>query len=84
MTWEDVKQRPCWCIHFWDMSLYAGEVLGKEKDKDEFYVRLDGSAINNIEIISGKNIFYTEEDAGRALFKAKLAGKKRNSNWKKT
>lgn len=83
MTWEDVETQPCWCIHFWDMSLYEGQVLGKEKGKDEFYVRLSGSAINDIEIIAGKNIFYTKEDADRALFKAKLAGKKREPNWKK-
>jgi hypothetical protein len=83
MVWEDVKARPCWCIHFWDMSLYAGEVLGKEKEKDEWYVRLEGDAINDIKIMPSKNIFYTEKEAEKALFKANLAGKKREPNWKK-
>lgn len=77
MSFEDVEQRPVWCIHFWDMILYEGEVLGKEKGKDELYIRLKDADINDIQFVNSKNVFYNKEDAEKALFKAKLAGKKR-------
>ena len=77
MTFEDIERRPVWCIHFWDMSLYPGEVLGKEKNGDKLYVRMEGAAINDIQFVDNKNVFYSEKAAEKALFKAKLAGKKR-------
>ena len=78
MAFIDVEPKPVWCIHFWDMSLYKGLVLGKENDG--LYVRMEGAAINDIEFINSKNVFYSEEAANRALFKANLAGKKRPAN----
>lgn len=77
MSFEDVERQPVWCIHFWDMSLYPGEVLGKEKGGTKLYVRMEGAAINDIQFVDSENVFYSEKTAEKALFKAKLAGKKR-------
>jgi hypothetical protein len=80
MVFEEVERKPVWCIHFWDMELYEGEVLGKESGGDNInglYVRMKGAAINDIECLNSKNVFYSEKAAEKALFKAKLAGKKR-------
>ena len=79
MSFEEVERKSVWCIHFWDMELYPGEVLGKEKGKNTYYVRMAGAAINDIQMIDGKNMFYSEESAEKALFKAKLSGKKRKA-----
>lgn len=78
MAFEDVKQQKVWCIHFWGMTLEEGLLMGKEGDG--FYVRLDGAAINDIEIISAGNVFFDKEAGKRALFKANLAGDKRPGN----
>ncbi len=78
MAFEDVKQQKVWCIHFWGMTLEEGLLMGKELDA--FYVRLDGSAINDIEMINADNVFFDKEAGERALFKANLAGKKRPAN----
>lgn len=75
MSFEDVKQQSVWCIHFWDMSLRKGLVLGKENDG--LYVRMEGDALTDIQFIYSKNVFYSEDNAEKALFKASLAGKKR-------
>lgn len=78
MAFIDIERKDVWCIHFWDMSLYEGQQLGTDSDNEELtYVRLHGAAINDIELIATGNIFFSKEEAERALFKAKLAGKKR-------
>jgi hypothetical protein len=78
MTFENVKQQKIWCIHFWGMTLEEGLLMGKEGN--DFYVRLDGAAINDIEIICAGNVFFDKDAGERALFKANLAGKKRPAN----
>lgn len=82
MAFKYVKERPVWCIHFEDMKLYKGMLLGKETNRDELwsYVRMDGAAITKIEYITPENIFYSEEAANRALFKATLSGDKRETS----
>ena len=79
MVFVDIKPQDVWCIHFEDMKLYKGLLLGKETDRDEpwLYVRMDGAAITKIEYINPKNVFYSEDSANRALFKATLSGDKR-------
>lgn len=78
MTFIDIERKNVWCIHFWDMKLYEGEQLGTDSDNEEItYVRLKDSSITDIELIATGNIFFSKEEAERALFKAKLAGKKR-------
>ena len=78
MSFKEVKQRSVWCIHFWDMSLCKGLVLGGENDS--LYVRTEGAAIIDVQLINSKNVFYSKDDAEKALFKANLAGKKRPAN----
>jgi len=82
MAFEYVKEREVWCIHFEDMKLYKGLLMGKETKRDEpwSYVRMDGAAITKIEYVVDENVFYSEEAANRALFKATLAGKERGED----
>jgi len=84
MVFKDVKRQEVWCVHFEDMKLYKGEVLGEEDDRDVpwMYVRMDGDPITKIEYVIHKNVYYSEKAAEKALFKAKLAGDKRSSNGK--
>jgi hypothetical protein len=67
------------------MTLYKGEVLGEETERDVpwMYVRMDGAPITKIEYVIHKNVFYSEKAAQRALFKANLAGDKRSPPGKK-
>ena len=77
MAFEYIKETTVWCIHFEDMELYKGLLLGKEDSDDRLYIRMEGAAINNVELINPKNVFHSEESANRALFKASLKGDKR-------
>lgn len=81
MAFKYLKERPVWCIHFENMELCKGLLLGKETDRDEpwLYVRMDGDAITKVEYIIPENVFYSEESANRALFKANLKGDQRES-----
>lgn len=82
MSFETVEQQTVWCIHFENMKLCKGLLLGKETNRDEpwLYVRMEGAAITKIEYIIDKNVFYSEEAANRALFKASLKGDQRKAN----
>ena len=81
MVFEYIKERPVWCIHFEDMKLYKGILLGEESGRDEgwMYIRMEGAAINKIEYVNPKNVFDNEESANRALFKASLKEDQRES-----
>ena len=83
MTFEVVKSKTVWCVHYWDMVVYNGELLGTETEEDNrVYIRFNGQPINKIDLIDGDNVFDTEEEAEKALFKAKLGGKKRKPLWR--
>lgn len=60
------------------MSLCKGLLLGKENDG--FYIRMENDAITDIQFINKENVFYSKNNAEKALFKATLAGKKRKPN----
>lgn len=82
MVFKYIKEQPVWCIHFEDMKLCKGSLIGEETDRDEswLYIRMDGAAITKVENIIHKNVFYSEESANRALFKANLSGDKRGED----
>ena len=79
MAFKDVKPQDVWCVHFEEMKLYKGVVLGEETDRNVpwMYVRMDGDPITKVEYIIHKNVYYSKDAAEKALFKSKLAGDKR-------
>ncbi len=78
MVFEVVEPKQVWCVHYWDMKICSGTLLGTETEEEgKVYVRFEGEPINKINLIDGGNTFDTENAAEKALFKANLGGKKR-------